>query len=220
MEKNLDAVNFDFCLLEYYKKLKITEEELSVILMIDHLLSQNNTFITNDLLALRMNYDTVKIDDLVCSLLTKGFLEYTTNPSSNFLTTSLEPLKKTLYDEFEKALFNNESHRYDNDFNKKIEALYKEFEITFKRSLAPLELDRIDEWIHNEFTPEAISYALKTAAMRNRLSIKAVENILLKNKSEKDVLSEGYSTQNSKISDEETQKNIEILKTRWTDEKK
>ena len=49
---NVNAVNFQFLLLEFYKKINMTEEELVVVLLIDHLLQDGNTFINAKTLAL------------------------------------------------------------------------------------------------------------------------------------------------------------------------
>ena len=40
-----EAVDFHFLLLENYKKLKISENQLAIILMMDHLISYGDTFI-------------------------------------------------------------------------------------------------------------------------------------------------------------------------------
>ena len=45
MNYSNNALNFSYLLLDYYKELNIKENELAVILMIDHLLSQDNEFI-------------------------------------------------------------------------------------------------------------------------------------------------------------------------------
>ena len=87
-----EAVDFRFLLLENYKKLKISENELAVIFMIDHLVTQGNPFITADLLSLKMSLDVKEIDALIADLLTRGFMEYA---SLNGRTvTSLSPLKE------------------------------------------------------------------------------------------------------------------------------
>ena len=52
-----EAIDFRFLLLENYKKLRISENELAIIFMIDHLVSQGNPFITADLLSLKMSLD-------------------------------------------------------------------------------------------------------------------------------------------------------------------
>ena len=214
MTKSLNAIDFSFCLLEYYKKLKITEEELAVILMIEHLLSQDNSLITNDLLALRMNYTADHIDEIICSLLKKGYVEYDSGEGQQ-LATSIQPLKNLIYREFEKSLFASETTLGDPEYQKRVSDLYKEFEVSFKRSLAPVELDRIDEWLRSGISINKISFSLKAAVLKEKRTIKAVDNILNKNLVSKDFDEEGYSLKNSNITDEETKRNIEILKTKW-----
>jgi len=216
--KELNAVDFDFCLLDYYKKLKITEDELAVVFMIEHLLAKNNFFITADMLALRMNFNSEVIDGLICSLLKKGYLEYI-DAGDGKLKTSIEPLKKVVYQSFGVDLLQTETP-LDKDYKAKIENLYREFEKSFKRSLAPVELDKIDEWLHGGYAVAKILYALKTAELRGKLSIRSVEKSLLSGNVADDVASEGYSLRGSDDNlDETTKKNIEILKTRWTDDK-
>ena len=102
-----EAIDFRYILLDNYKKLKITEEELVVIFMIDHLIGQGNPFITADLLSLKMSYDVKTLDALLARLLQKGIIEYV---SSNKKTvTTLNPLKKKLFREFQITLANDET---------------------------------------------------------------------------------------------------------------
>ena len=89
-----EAIDFRFLLLENYKKLKISENQLAIIFMIDHLVSQGNPFVTADLLSLKMSLDIKEIDSLLADLLTRGFLEYATMNGKT--VTTLNPLKEKL----------------------------------------------------------------------------------------------------------------------------
>ena len=71
-----EALDFKYLLLEYYKKLRISENELAVIFMIDHLLDQKNTLITPDLLSLKMNLKMSEIDSILVKLIEKKFIQY------------------------------------------------------------------------------------------------------------------------------------------------
>ena len=51
---NANALNFSYLLIEFYKKIGLNEEELSVILVLDHLLSQGNNLTNSTALALNM----------------------------------------------------------------------------------------------------------------------------------------------------------------------
>ncbi len=54
MVTSLPALDFRYLLLENYKKLGLSENEVIVLLMSDHFLKQKNPLITADLLSLKM----------------------------------------------------------------------------------------------------------------------------------------------------------------------
>ena len=53
-----EGVDFRYLILEYYKKLGLTETELCVLLMINHLLNQQNDWITPDMISVKTNLKT------------------------------------------------------------------------------------------------------------------------------------------------------------------
>lgn len=217
MKKPSGAIDFYYLLLDYYKKLKISEEELAVILMISHLQKQNkgNKLISIDMLALKMTMDEKEIDKILSKLLERGFLTYE-ETSKGGLKSSLSKLEDKLYELFSKEILKEQTVFKDKDNEQKIKNLYASFERTFKRSLAPVELDRIDEWLRNGISVELIEYSLKEAELKKTLNMRSVERILKNLKKEKDNLNEGHSLGDSSIEDEETKRNIEILKEDWT----
>ena len=123
-----EAIDFKFLLLENYKKLKISENQLAVIFMIDHLVSQGNPFITADLLSLKMSLDIKDIDSLLADLLVRGFIEYA---SINGKTvTSLNPLREKLFSNF--ALSVSKEAEIKN--NEKLITNYKISSLPMKRN--------------------------------------------------------------------------------------
>ena len=102
MPNNGSAIDFHYVLLDHYKALGIKEDELAVILLIDHLLKQGNDLVTADLLSLKMNLKTKELDSLMVDLVKKGILEYDT--SGKTMRTSLKPLEARLVQEFEKDI--------------------------------------------------------------------------------------------------------------------
>jgi DNA replication protein len=214
--KNFASLDLNYLLLNNYKKLKITEDELVVILMISHLLNEGNELVTNSLLALKMNFDEVTIDDIVVSLLMKGFLEYQ-DGSNGGIRTSLEPLNKILYRELELSILGN-GLKEDKILSEQITKLYKKFEKDFSRSLAPVEIQKIDEWISvDKYSIDEIEFALKEAKINNALSIKYIDKILFNNKKRQDIAAEGYSFRSEERQvTEDVDDVIEILKTKWT----
>ena len=102
-----EAIDFRFLLLENYKKLKIREDELAVLFMIDHLIGQGNPFITADILSLKMTLDVKTIDSILANLLTRGLIEYVSKGKKTI--TTLDPLKEKLFREFQmKSTFDEE----------------------------------------------------------------------------------------------------------------
>ena len=89
-----EAIDFRFLLLENYKKLKISENQLAIILMIDHLLSQGNPFITADLLSLKMSLDR----NILCTV-------FNGNKNNHIIKYNYD--KKNLTKIFEKKKANN-----------------------------------------------------------------------------------------------------------------
>ena len=72
---NANAINFSYLLIEFYKKIGLSEEELAVVLIVDHLISQGNKVFNSSSLALNMNYSEKKIDDILAKLYERKLLE-------------------------------------------------------------------------------------------------------------------------------------------------
>ena len=88
---NANALNFNYILLEFYKYLNLTEDEVMVILMINHLLSQGNELINSEILSLKMNMSNDEIDNVLSKLFTKGYIEFITKGDK--LYTSIDKIK-------------------------------------------------------------------------------------------------------------------------------
>ena len=208
-----EAVDFRFLLLENYKKLKISENELAVIFMIDHLVSQGNPFITADLLSLKMSLDIKEIDTLIADLLTRGFMEYT---SINGRTvTTLNPLKEKLFSNFAMTV----SKENENKKNREevLSNIFQSFESSLNRSLQPMEISTIREWVALGYSDETIINALKEALSQGKKTLKSVDKILLSWAKREDIETEGKTP-----IDDEWSKNLEetirIAKTPWLDD--
>lgn len=208
-----EAIDFRFLLLENYKKLKISENELAIIFMIDHLVSQGNPFITADLLSLKMSLDIKEIDALIANLLTCGFMEYTT--VNGRTVTSLNPLKEKLYREFQLSI--SKDSKLDPRINEELSNIYANFEKELGRSLSPLEISRIREWIDIGYSEENIINALKEAISQGKKSLRSVDKILLSWAKREDLETEG-KTPLSESWSKNLEETIRIAKTPWLDD--
>lgn len=187
------ALDFHFLLLEYYKRLLIKEDELSVLFMLDHLILQGNEFVTPEMLALVMNYNTQTLDEIFVRLINRGLLEYRND--KGVMKTTLNPLRNRLVTEFQIDYEKSKERGEDLEVQNEIERVYSKFTTEFGRSLSPLEMQTIQMWFEYGYSAELIIDALETALKKNRRSIKAIDKIILQKAIEMDRKVEGVSPQ-------------------------
>lgn len=207
-----EAIDFRFLLLENYKKMKINENELAVIFMIDHLVGQGNPFINTDMLSLKMTLEVSEIDKVMASLLTRGFIEYVSQGQKTVIT--LDPLKQKLYREFQMTSSFEEASKNDKKVNDMINNVYGEFEKLLARPLSQVEFSRIREWIAFGYTDETIINALKEALSKGKKTLRSVDKILLSWSERDDIEKEGHTTLNDNC-DKNLEEIIRIAKTPW-----
>ena len=210
-----EAIDFRFLLLESYKKLKIREDELAVIFMIDHLIGQGNPFVTADLLSLKMTLDVKTIDKLLAGLLTRGFIEYVTQGKKT--VTSLNPLKEKLFREFQMTSSFEEASKSSEKVKEMINNIYSEFEKLLGRPLSQVEFSRIREWVSYGYSDETIINALKEALSKGKRSLRSVDKILVPWAEREDIEKEGHTPINENW-DKNLQETIRIAKTPWLDQ--
>lgn len=177
-QQNFNALDFSYLLLEFYKEMNIDERELSVILMIDHLLESKNDFITTELLSLKMKMPAKEIDLCLTNLYKKKYIEFDTTDSHP--KTSLEPIKKIIYKKFEKSIFSEQEIKSNNELEEKRQYIFDEFSKVFARDLSPIELSHIDEWIKNGIDTDVIMNSLKDANNKKHLSINFIDTLIIK----------------------------------------
>ena len=210
-----EAIDFRYLLIENYKKLKISENELATIFVIDHLIGQGNPFVTADLLSLKMSLDVREIDTILANLITRGFFEYKTQGKKTIAT--LEPLKQKLYREFQIFLSKEEEEKSSQRITEALENIYQSFENELGRTLQPMEISTIREWVDLGYSDDLIINALKEALNQGKRSIKSVDKILLSWAKREDLETEGKTP----IDDDWTknlEETIRIAKTPWLDD--
>lgn len=210
-----EAIDFRFLLLENYKKLRISENELAIIFMIDHLVSQGNPFVTADLLSLKMTLDIKEIDALIANLLTRGFIEYVTIKGKT--VTSLEPLKEKLFSEFSFTVSKESEAKNNSKINNELKNIFMTYENELNRPLLPAEISQIREWVSLGYTDETIINALKEALSQGKRSLRSVDKILLSWAKREDLESEGKTPINDDWS-KNLEETIRIAKTPWLDD--
>lgn len=206
------ALDFRFLLLDSYKKLGLSEEDVMVCLMIDHLLKQGNRLVTADLLALKMNRKAKEIDATMVGLVKRNYLEY--EVTGGEMRTSLKPLETKLYAEFEKALTQNRQNLNAAERNAELSELYAYFEKRLARALSPIEKEFIANWLDDAYGVKTIKDALEDALAAGKKTIKSIDKILRSNRAREDISKEGYTGVSSRWS-ADIERTIEIAKTKW-----
>ena len=209
-----EAIDFRYLLIENYRKLKLTENEVTTIFVIDHLIGQGNPFITADLLSLKMTLDVKEIDKVLAKLITKGMFEYKTVGKNTIAT--LEPLKKKLYREFQLFLSKEEEEKTSKRIKEELENVYQTYEKLLGRTLSPVEISKIHEWISYGYSDKTIIDALKEALSKNKKTLRSVDKILLSWSQRDDIENEGH-TPLSEEWDKNLEETIRIAKIPWID---
>jgi DNA replication protein len=212
---SMDALDFRYLLLDNYKKLGLSEVELSVIMMIDHLVRQKNTLVTPDLLAIKMNLKTEELDKILVKLLNKNFLEFDTTGKKT--KTTLEPLRIKLYELFQASLAYEQETKVSKEKEASLQNIYSVFEKELGRTLSPVEFSLISEWVNSYgYSDELIINALKDTLNRGKKSLRSVDKTLLQWQTRDDIEKEGVSAVNEKWT-KDIEKTIKIAQTKWID---
>ena len=130
-----ESVDFRYLLLEYYKKLGLTENEVLVLLMVNHLLNQKNDWITADMLSMKTNLKTKELDRILSDLVKRGFLEYVLESAR----VSLEPISKTLWQLFALDVAKNNQNRLSAERAELLSEIYSYYEKKLGRTLSPFD---------------------------------------------------------------------------------
>ena len=211
----MDAIDYRYLLIEYYKKLRISENELSVILMVDHLLQQKNTLITPDLLSMRMNLDVKEIDKIFVALIERGLLQFDTGKK---IKVSLKPLQKKLLKTFQEEMVQDAEDTNNKEKAEKIESVFKAFESEYKPSgLSPLEKSLINDWIDHGYTPDQIIDAMRECLSKGKKTFKSIDKLLLQWQTRDDIEKTGVSAVSDKW-DKHIEETLKIAKAKWIDD--
>ncbi len=210
-----ESVDFRYLLLEYYKKLGLTENEVLVLLMVNHLLNQKNDWITADMLSMKTNLKTKELDRILSDLVKRGFLEYVLESTR----VSLEPISKTLWQLFALDVAKNNQNRLSAERAELLSEIYSYYEKKLGRTLSPFDKDQINQWLDDGYRVEQIRHALDDALAEGRKTMKSVGKRLRLARAGEDIDREGYTLVGDNW-DQDIAKTMEIVKTKWVDDGK
>ncbi len=210
------GIDLRYVLIANYKKMGFDESTLAVLLVIDQLLSEGNSFIDAELLALRMSLKAEEIDKILTKLLKNKIISYEVDKSKK-VSVSLSPLENLLTKQYQKSLAKANAEESEEEVANKVHNIYAEFEKYFQRSLSPIEYQKIYDWLDMGYSEEMILTALKEVASSKRRSFNAVDKKLLSMVAREDVDKEGYTTISHNW-DKNIEETIKIAKAKWLDD--
>lgn len=213
---NINYLDYRSLLIDSYKSLGLNEYDLAILLLVDNILKEQVTLVSADMLALKMNLDIKHIDASLSSLLTRGFIEYVTNDNS--ITTSIKPTYRRLKENFVKDLIISSSLEDDQNKKDELTNIFGTFEKELGRSLTPVEIEKIREWVSQDVKESLIIDALHECQNKSkRVTLKGIDKIIIKRLAMNDIEKEGYSSI-SESNKNDLEKAIDIASTRWTDD--
>ncbi len=149
-------------LLTNYKKLKLTEKELILVIYLI-----NNDEFDPERIAQDLELKIPDVLKMMDSLNKKDILEIKA-------TTGKVYEEKIILDE----LYNKLALLIINKEEVKTTTIYDKFEKEFGRTLSPMEYEIIGAWIDNNYNEEIIEEALKEAIYNGVTSLKYIDKIL------------------------------------------
>ena len=201
-------VNISQLFFQFYRRLKISDEEAIMLLQIHSFQQAGNVFPTPDEIASRMSASQKSVTTMLQKFMQQGYLAIEQTTENDVLTEiiSLQPLWDRLLD----CVF-KEQHEVKENTQKELEGeIFQLFEQEFGRFLSPMEIETISMWMDQDgHTPEVIRMALKEAVISQKISLRYVDRILFEWK-KKNIKT---STQVTKHASSFREKNIRIQPT-------
>ncbi len=164
MNKYYSNINFNNLLLEYYKELKLSTNEVIIALMSNYLLESGNKIITNELLEMRLDLSKKDIDLGLSNLMNKNYIKYI--KTNQGLVSSLD----NLYDELI-LFYSREFISKDENRDLSSDLFYRivdTFEKELGRNLNQQDIQYIEKWIYKSIDEDIIINSLKDSINDNK----------------------------------------------------
>ena len=193
----IESLDYKYVLINNYRNLKLTENELVILLLIDSLKTKGPMLITGSQLQVKMNIKEEEIDKDIVSLMNKGFLSYET--IDGMLITSMKPTYDKIVEFVIKDIKEQENEADLKHKEDELTEVMKTLQDEMKRSLTPLEIDLVSNWFKDDVNINIINASINECLRKNnKLSIKAVDRMIIKKLQQEDIEEEGFSTVDEK----------------------
>ncbi len=169
------VLDYAALVLRYYHKLGLEEREAVALIKLNNLLEERKRIIKPGKFAKMLSLSASQTEELLNGLMNKGYLTITlvkrddgkemeTFNVDYILAKVANHLKKELEKEEENVLGRIVSH----------------LEEVLEKPLSSLDFELVKRWVHEEgYSEKMVREAANTALEQNRLSVKAIDRILL-----------------------------------------
>lgn len=190
-------------LLNNYKKMNITEEELIVIMLIMNYGVQIEY--NPDIFVHELNMDKFRAMEIMGNLIDKNILSLemikSGRKTEEYISLSL------LYEKLFNIIIDCKEEKVNID-----NSIFTVFEEELGRLLSPMEIEQIKEWITTYKNEELIKMALKEAVLNGANGLRYIDKIL------SDWNKKGYKNKEDVLRDKENfrkKKSVKVFDTDW-----
>ncbi len=213
-ELSIEQIDYRYILIDNYKSLGLSEYDVIVLLTIDNILKKEKVLITAELLALKMNIAVNEIDAILVSLTTRGFIAYDNNNDS--IVTTIKPTYDKIIDLFRKDVIRLAKENSDKGKQSELENIFQIMQNELGRTLSPLEIEKVREWINQGIKEEVIVECIHICQNKSKkVTINQIDKAIMKYLSSRDIEKEGYSSVNEKWK-KDVEETIKIANAKWT----
>lgn len=184
MKLNSNAFNYEYLLLEHYKKLGIDDKEALVLLMIEHLSKEEKNLITASNLSLKMTLEEEELDKIMNNLYVKGLIDVKSIKGK--VVTSLEPTYTKILECLKETILKDEEIKDNKEIETIRQEVIDELQDALGRELTALEEDTITTWISSGIDKKVIINSIKDAKRLKYVDINVVDRIILKKMRDQD----------------------------------
>src|SRR5690625_2534640 len=166
-------------LLQHFKKLNLSHDELLLIIQIKSFLDQGNDFPDSQQLSKQLHLSQEEVFQLIHQLIQKKVIQIEVIKNEQGKTRDSYSLDY-LWEKLATIENQEEEKHLQKEEEKSKQGLLKMFEQEFSRPLSPIEIQTIGMWIEEDKYPiSLIELALKEAVLNQVYSLKYIDRILL-----------------------------------------
>ncbi|MGX4686545.1 DnaD domain-containing protein [Vagococcus sp. JNUCC 83] len=173
------TTNVSNLLLSYYKHVGMTDSELLFYFQLLSYQEKGDYFPDMQKITQPMSLSIDSGYQMVQELMTKGIISIETKPNIAGKTEDRYDLMP-VYEKIEQVMRQENEKKISEIIDDKKASLFNQFEQEFGRSLSPIELETIQQWLDiDKYSVELIELALREAILNQAYSLKYMDRILL-----------------------------------------